>query len=427
LQFRMDSIPPVSQSEISPQDLGNGWYHERPKVTIRTEPGAFIRYSLDNSTFKNYTRPVDIGEGVSYLTYFSADFAGNNETQTVRRFRVDTIAPLVLLNLSRVRILTGEEVSINVTASDDNGIQDYLFDFGDGTTSAWTRYGNYTRSFGAVGNFSIRVKVRDGSGLEALSEPMSLNVSAPPKKYVPPAPTIADYIADIPVYFYYMIFAVVAAALAGAGLRQAFRSQRRKKLYLEVEKAEAERERRHMREIDEETSSAYYGGGVHSLSPAGPGGFRGSLSAGQHQLDDGPRSFRGVAPGSFDGQPAHQAPAASSSDQAIAHGEGPEAPLHSTHAEEPAAPAGPDFGGAAVVAPAEQDVVYEAEIGSSKPIWAQSSKDKEAPAQESSRPARLPDHVLAKARSGTETKADDAGGTGDELDDIVNRLNGDNT
>ena len=72
-------------------------------------------------------------------------------------------------------------------------------------------------------------------------------------------------------------------------------------------------------------------------------------------------------------------------------------------------------------------MVYEAEIGSSKPIWAQSSKDKEAPAQESSRPARLPDHVLAKARSGTETKADDAGGTGDELDDIVNRLNGDNT
>ena len=447
--FRMDSIAPVTQMEISPQDLGNGWYHDRPRVTLRTEMGSTIMISLDNLTFNKYMRPVEMTEGVSHLTFYSTDYAGNNETSTVRRFRVDTVAPRVLLNLSAASALTTDQVNITVNAYDENGIQDYLFDFGDGTTSAWTRYGNYTRSFSAPGNYSIRVKVRDGSGMEASSEPILLTVRAPPRKPVPPQPTIGDYIASIPVFVYYAIFVLIVVGLAGAGLWQVKKAQRRQRLYMAVEKAEAEREARHTREIDEETSADFFGGGMHTLSP---GGFRGGPPAARPVHADGPGGFRGLAPGAFGApqasaghaQPVYHAPGG----PADGSGDIPEVPAQLAQDE---GPAGPDFHGEKLVAPSEQEVVYEAEIGSSKPIWAQSSKDKAQGARSKEqgardegaghkeqgsthddgapkpyRPARMPESVAASARperKGAGGKAEPYG----EIDDILKRLNRDNT
>jgi hypothetical protein len=400
LSFKMDSIAPVAQMEIAPQDMGNGWYHERPRVTLRTEPGSALFISLDNSTFIKYVRPVEMGEGTTYLTYYAGDRAGNNGTPAVRRFRVDTVAPRVLLNLSLVKAWTGEAVNLTASAFDENGIQEYLFDFGDGTTSAWTRYGNTTRSYGAPGNYTVRVKARDGSGLEAYSGPMVLSVSHPPKKHVPPPPTIADYIAGIPVLFWYAVFATAVAAAAGAGLRQVFRARRRRELYLAVEKAESEREARHTREIDEDISADFRGGGNTGLSSVSPGGFRG-VSSGAFGATH--------RPGATSPEPCH---ARSPPEPSLGHI--PEAPAHPA---DPGEPAEADFGGAKVVERAgQEDVVYEAEIGSQKPIWAQSS-GKGAP--KSSRPARMPEHIARKvapahgageARPAPEGQPDDRAG-----------------
>ncbi|MBM4248610.1 MAG: PKD domain-containing protein [Euryarchaeota archaeon] len=418
LAFKMDSLPPVTQLGINPEDLGAAWYHERPRATLRTEPGASVMFSVDNTTFHRYVRPVEIGEGVTYLTYFSQDVAGNNETPSVRRFRVDTVPPGVLLNLSSTRVLTGEQVNLSAAAYDENGITEYLFDFGDGTTSAWTRYGNLSRSFGAPGNYGIRVKVRDGSGLEATSEPVLLNVSAPPRKQVSPPPTIGDLMASIPPLFYYLVFALVVAAVAGAGLRRVARARRRRRLYREVERAEAEREARHTREIDEEVSADYYGGD-RALSS---GGFRGGLPAGPAGGPGAGGGFRSVPPGAFAGEPAGRpSPSFRPPPDAPAERAGiPEAPATTAA---PDGPAGPDFGDARLVERSEPELVLEAEIGSSKPIWAQSSKDT---AQRSSRPARMPESALAGGRPARRP----AGGSPDlnrELDDILKRLNRDNT
>jgi PKD repeat protein len=333
------------------------------------------------------------------------------------------MAPLVLVNLSAVKALTGEAVNITANALDDNGITDYLFDFGDGTTSAWTRYGNYTRTYGAPGNYSIRVKARDGSGLESYSEPIVLTVRAPPKKYVPPAPTIAELIAGLPVLFWYAVFVVIVACAAGAGLRQIMKAQRRRKLYEAVEKAEAEREARHTREIDEEDSAGFYGGGTAGSHGASPGGFRG-MHPGRPAHHDHPGGFRGVSPGALGAPHPHDrhpsAPYHARSSPAHGTGHVPEAPAQIV---DPGAPAEADFGGSKVVErTADEEVVYEAEIGSSKPIWAQSSKD---PGPKSSRPARIPEHVARKVEPAPKPDGGVAR-PGEDIDDLLNELN-DNT
>jgi len=421
MQFRMDSIPPVSQLEIMPEDIGNGWYHERPRLTLRTEPGATMMYSLDNATYKKYTRPVEIGEGISYLTYYATDYAGNNETRSVRRFRVDTVAPLLVVNLSVLRVLTGEQVNITATASDQNGIQDYLFDFGDGTTSAWTRFGNYSRTYGTPGNYTIRVKVRDGAGLETISEPSSLNVSLPPKRYVPPPPSVADYIRSIPVYLYYILAVVFAAAIAGLGARKALKYSRRKRLYLEVERAEEERERRHTREVDEDVAAGYFGGRTPTVPfHGGAGMFRGAPGQG---------AFRGPGDTRTDGEPAGDGSSGRSGSHAVPPVPEPgyPAPPHQS-----ATPEGtpelqeeqtaPSFEGVKVIHARQEEVVYVSKMGDSKPIWARAKDKPSAPAGPSVELARLPPGAVTSREQPVPAVNHDG-----DRDELVQRLNRDNT
>jgi hypothetical protein len=427
--FKLDTIPPSTMTEISPGDLGNAWYHDKPGLELQTEPGSYISYSLDNGTFRQYSKPFEIGDGITYLTFFATDPAGNSETPTVRRFRVDTTPPRISLNLSRTNMTTNDEVNITISAEDQNGIQDYLYDYGDGTTSSWTRFGNCTRRYPAPGIYYIKVRVRDGSGLEGESGALSLNVTSPPKKHVPPPPTISDYIAAIPTYVYYAAFAVVSAAFAGAAVRAVMKSRRRRKLYLEVERAEQARERRHTMHFDEEAVGGYH----EALSTAQSESGHGLDATGE------PRAFRGFTPGAFEGgqptpdiaSPVEPPGPEKSEPGELFYGKGgpqptdqrdklmvgppgadvpPYSPAPPMDTEERTEPF---FDGVKVIQPRQEEVVYKTEIGASRPIWARGGKTGPEPRKRAGMTVHSPEG------------GEDARSNG--VDDLPGRLNRDNT
>ena len=140
-----------------------------------------------------------------------------------------------------------------LSAEDFSGIQDYLYDFGDGSVTEWTNSSSATRGYAIAGPYTITVRVRDRSGLLTVYQPLTVNVRLPPR----PPPTsssfsIATFFSHIPVYVYYLITVTILAAMAGAMAALVMKKKRRAQLYIEVEKAEKERERRHTVEIHED-------------------------------------------------------------------------------------------------------------------------------------------------------------------------------
>ncbi|MGQ9583162.1 MAG: PKD domain-containing protein [Thermoplasmatota archaeon] len=250
--FRLDSAPPVTLVSVEPGGVGTGWYHVRPRVTLSSEPNATIAYSLDGGKEQRYYRPIEIPEGQHSLSFHSTDGAGNIERRAERVFRVDTTPPrIVALNLSSRRATTRDYVTINVLAEDENGVQALLYDFGDGTTSGWTEETNLSRRYPYPGNYVLKVRVRDGSGLEATSAELQLNVTLPPTSPPPATLSLGDALSSVPTAVYYIIGAALILAVVGVFARRALRKRRRMRLYKEVERAEEERERRHTMELDE--------------------------------------------------------------------------------------------------------------------------------------------------------------------------------
>ncbi|MEM4728722.1 MAG: PKD domain-containing protein [Thermoplasmata archaeon] len=251
--FRLDSVPPLTVASVVPRDVGTGWFHVRPKVTLSSEEGAVIQYSLDSGALLRYMRPIEIPEGRHTLSFFATDAAGNVEPRSERTFRVDTLPPAILLfNISRTKATTLDYIEISVTAEDDNGIQEYMYDFGDGSTSGWTNESRRIQRFPYPGTYLIKVRVRDGSGLESVSKELELTITAPPARSPGTGgPDILGFLSGLPPALYYLIAGLVALVIAGILVRRVLKERRRRRLYKEVERAEEERERRHTMELDE--------------------------------------------------------------------------------------------------------------------------------------------------------------------------------
>jgi FtsZ-interacting cell division protein ZipA len=178
---------------------------------------------------------------------------------------------------------------------------------------------------------------------------MTINVRLPPKPPpVSPSDSIREFLSHIPSYVFLLIGMVIVAAIVGSAAGQLMKKKRRARLFIEVEKAEKERERRHTMEIHDDDPL-----GLPRSRPAtGPGGHEGAHTA----AADHPSDLM-THPANMQSQPD-----VSWQDQVHSR------PEHSR----------PDFGGVKVIErPAEEEVVYVTEVGAPVPIWATTGKKKE--------------------------------------------------
>jgi len=212
--FRVDTVPPKTTVTIDPPQ-SEDWYRKAPRITLGAEENAQAWYSWDDEPAAVFLSPLTAPEGDHNLSYYSMDAAGNTEKARVLNFRVDAHAPVALLALSATSMMVGESLLADASgSSDENGVELYQFDFGDGyrRTSSDPRE---EHTYDSAGTYTINVRVRDTSG--AWSEPVSttITVSLPPRSKPPAneeAPTVS------PMMFAVVIGIVVAATVAGFAL-----------------------------------------------------------------------------------------------------------------------------------------------------------------------------------------------------------------
>ncbi|MCU0799377.1 MAG: PKD domain-containing protein [Candidatus Thermoplasmatota archaeon] len=79
--------------------------------------------------------------------------------------------PVAVMVPSSARAMTGENIRLDASLSHDDvhGIEDYLFEMGDGNSSGWTVSSSYEWSYARDDNYTITLRVRDGKG--AISVP----------------------------------------------------------------------------------------------------------------------------------------------------------------------------------------------------------------------------------------------------------------
>ncbi len=79
--------------------------------------------------------------------------------------------PVAIMVPSSARAMTGENIRLDASLSHDDvhGVEDYLFEMGDGNSSGWTVSSSYEWSYARDDNYTITLRVRDGKG--AISVP----------------------------------------------------------------------------------------------------------------------------------------------------------------------------------------------------------------------------------------------------------------
>jgi hypothetical protein len=109
LRYSSDTIPPVTTATTSPGPNSNGWNNTDVTVTLTStdnEPGGTgvkqIQYALagaqtlDTQTVPGSTASVTIStEGLTTLTYFGTDKAGNVEQAKTLTVQIDKTPPVI--------------------------------------------------------------------------------------------------------------------------------------------------------------------------------------------------------------------------------------------------------------------------------------------------------------------------------------------
>ncbi|MCX8173543.1 MAG: Ig-like domain-containing protein [Thermoplasmata archaeon] len=102
---RIDAVAPGTELTVSGVSGKNGWFVSAVKVQLTSTDGlsgvAGVYYSIDNSTFRQYTAPVEIiAEGMHLIEYYAVDVAGNLEARKAVTVKIDTTMPSSTINMS---------------------------------------------------------------------------------------------------------------------------------------------------------------------------------------------------------------------------------------------------------------------------------------------------------------------------------------
>jgi len=190
----------------------------------------------------SYTPQTTDPAGLWSLVIRASDNASPaNNASSTRVITFQDKPPTVVLSLSTTSANIGESITLTLTASDSDGtVSTIKIDWGDGTIdslsgTATTASHSYTSSGGASSKtYTVNATAIDNGGQSAWST-SNITVLAPPS---PPGGTLS-----LPLYYFGILAAVIAALLAGGFL--AFRRHRvthaKLKIDLEAVKSEAGR------------------------------------------------------------------------------------------------------------------------------------------------------------------------------------------
>ena len=167
----VDTIAPETSAEYWGLDLSE-WVTD-PEFQIElisSESDASIMFSWDDgfgTESSVYNGPITPPRGTHTLYFWSTDLAGNTDQVQEIDMMFDPEPPSAMLNVKPKSISPGDAVTFTATAStDDVGIVEYFFDFGDGSNSGWVTESEVTHEYTNSGSLDVQLTVKDASGQE---------------------------------------------------------------------------------------------------------------------------------------------------------------------------------------------------------------------------------------------------------------------
>jgi hypothetical protein len=93
--FKVDTVDPSLHYVIYPSEPNgeDGWYTQRPQVTITSHDAKAIYYAFGTAVLSPYLGPLEVPEGENTLRLTCTDGAGNTAEEVRLRFKVDTFEP----------------------------------------------------------------------------------------------------------------------------------------------------------------------------------------------------------------------------------------------------------------------------------------------------------------------------------------------
>ena len=157
-------------------------------LTLVNATAGFIDspITVEAGSFEDYSAEWDTAGAAGTHTFWAnltdvdpPDDDSNNRASREVRVNAQPVAALAT-NVTEARAgapvrFTGEN------STDDTGVAEYRFDFGDGAQSAWQAGDALDHAYGDGGNYSARVQVRDDDGWTSeWSAPVELEINARP-------------------------------------------------------------------------------------------------------------------------------------------------------------------------------------------------------------------------------------------------------
>ncbi|MEM4294015.1 MAG: hypothetical protein QXJ27_07625, partial [Thermoplasmata archaeon] len=121
---KIDGVPPRTEHVISGTTGNNGWFVSGVIVQLVSTDDvsgvSAVYYSVDNSSFQQYSAPIEIAvDGIHLIEYYALDVAGNVETKKTITVKIDTISPSSSIDASAGWYRT---LPVNLTINvDDTG------------------------------------------------------------------------------------------------------------------------------------------------------------------------------------------------------------------------------------------------------------------------------------------------------------------
>ncbi len=166
----VDVDPPLTTIDLGGILGSNGWHRSRVIVSfLATDDASGVtstQYRLDGDGWQEVLGPIDVGDGVHVIDYFSIDAVGNMEPTQTLSFRVDANPP-AFESFGPSGTVTRSSVVVSWSASDStSGIDRYEVSVDGGPFESLGTLTNLTEVF-ADGAHTIHVKAIDRAGHNA--------------------------------------------------------------------------------------------------------------------------------------------------------------------------------------------------------------------------------------------------------------------
>ncbi|MCD6572668.1 MAG: lamin tail domain-containing protein, partial [Thermoplasmata archaeon] len=221
--YYLDNTPPTTTLLLllSQPNGENGWYVSNVSINFSSHDNGtgvkVIRYWI-NSSWKNFSQPFILNEGIYAIKYHAEDFLGNEEVEKEKEIKVDYDAPAILFTPVQSS-WTNSNISVNISLQDSfSGLLMYRYAWTQNVSipSSWNSWHNISgysyntiKTQSGEGEWYLHVEACDNAGniQHCFAGPYKVDKTSPP----PPAissPTHSNesawYSENDPLFMWYV-------------------------------------------------------------------------------------------------------------------------------------------------------------------------------------------------------------------------------